>query len=436
MRKINLYRAVICYSLFLFLVQSTRAQTYKDGKFLLDEEGALYLKLSFVSQFWARNGIYNPGSTVFGYAKAHGTDVGIRRFRLQLFGQLSDRVFFYSQFGENNYNSISDRKPSFFVHDIYSEYSIVKTKLSLGGGLSGWSGFGRFASPAVASILGLDAPLYQQTTNDVTDQFLRKLGVFVKGKFGRFDYRVMVAQPLAFQKSANYSAEVTRNANFSGKPPELQWNGYFQYQMKGIESNSTPYMTGSYLGKKSVLNIGIGIEYQKNATWYLSENTKDTLQSNLLMIGMDVFLDVPISDDGQALNFYVSAGHLDYGPGYIRNLGVMNPVNGNTDKNILNGGGFAFPAYGTGNVFYCQLGYKFKDNLIGSTTLMPYFSIESAAYQRLSEQMNFISSGLTWLIDGHHSKLTLAYENRPVYNIDGMLDTRLGSGIMQYQILF
>lgn len=437
MRTSIRYSNVLLPVLFFFLsLHINHAQSFKDGKLMLDEKGDLYLKLSFVSQFWVRNGDYNPGSTVFGYSKTNGTDIGIRRFRLQLYGQLSERFFFYSQFGENNFNSISDRKPSFFVHDMYTEYAIDKTKLSIGAGLSGWSGFARFASPAVASIMGLDAPLYQQTTNDVTDQFLRKLGFFVKGKLGRLDYRFQLAQPLAFQKSLVYSSEISKISNFSSKPPKGQWNGYVQFQLKDQESNLTPYMTGTYLGKKTILNIGAGIEYQKNAMWHLADNNKDTIESDLLMLGADVFFDSPLSDDGQAINLYANVGHLNYGPGYIRNLGVLNPTNGSTDKNVLNGSGFAFPSYGTGNVFYFQIGYKFKDNLVGKTSLMPYFSVQHGNYERLVGKMNFYSSGLTWLINGHKSKVTMAYENRPVFYTNGDQTQRQGSFVLQYQIFY
>jgi hypothetical protein len=52
-------------------------------------------------------------------------------------GQLSDRIFVYAQFGENNFNNISDRKLGFFVHDAYGEYAVLKDKLSVGAGLSG-----------------------------------------------------------------------------------------------------------------------------------------------------------------------------------------------------------------------------------------------------------------------------------------------------------
>jgi len=425
--------------LWLLLISTTTiniGQSLKDGKLLLNENGDHYLKLSFVSQFWLRSGKYNPGSTVFGYAKERGTDIGIRRFRLQLFGQLTDKIFFFSQFGENNYNNISDRKPSFFVHDVYSEYAFDKTKLSVGVGLSGWSGLARFASPAVGSIMGLDAPLFQQATNDVTDQFLRKLGVFAKGKLGRLDYRILVAQPLAFQKSPNYSAEVTKNSNFSSKPPKAQWNGYFQYQFKDIEANTTPYMTGTYHGKKSVFNIGAGIEFQKNSMWHLSDSGKDTIQTNLLMYAVDLFYDVPIGIKGEALSIYANASHLDYGPSYIRNLGVMNPTNGSTNTNVINGGGLAFPAYGTGNVLYFQIGYKCKDNLIGKSTLMPYFSLENASYARLSKDMRYFSTGVNVLLNGHKSKVTIAYENRPIFLDNSNNVVRIGNAALQYQISF
>ncbi|HRG40634.1 MAG TPA: hypothetical protein PLC27_04485, partial [Saprospiraceae bacterium] len=159
------------HSIMWILIFSTTvsgiSQSLKDGKLFINETGEQYLKLSFVSQFWARTGSYNPGTTIFGNAKKGGTDLGIRRFRLQLFGQLSEKVFFYSQFGINNFNSIGERKPSFFVHDIYTEYEMIKTKLSVGIGLSGWSGLARFSSPSASTIMGLDAPLFQQATNDV-----------------------------------------------------------------------------------------------------------------------------------------------------------------------------------------------------------------------------------------------------------------------------
>ncbi|MDP5140799.1 MAG: hypothetical protein NWP83_10080 [Spirosomaceae bacterium] len=435
--KLWLLVAVCCFA----MPQYTFSQGFKNSKLYLNEDGSHYVKFAMTGQFWLRSGNYNPGTTIFGYPKSSGTDIGIRRYRVQFLGQLTDRVFFYSQFGENNFNSISDRKLGFFVHDAMGEYSVVKTKLSLGGGLSAWSGLSRFASPSVGTIMGIDAPLYQQSTNDVTDQFLRKLSVFAKGKLGKLDYRVSMAQPMSIQKSANYNATISPIASFSGKPPQMQWNGYFQYQFKDQESNQTPYMTGTYLGTKKVCNIGAGFVYQPQAMWQQAENKVDTLYSNLLLLSADVFYDAPCGDKGEAISAYASISKNDFGPNYTRNLGVMNPANGSNQKSILNGGGTTFPDYGTGTILYAQVGYKLKNDLIGKTTLMPYASLQHSNYERLDQPMNFYDVGVNWLLGGGHtSKLTLAYQNRPVYQLSDTGSTsiidRKGMGLLQYQVFF
>lgn len=416
----------------------TENNFFKDRKFYLNEDGSNYVKLTFLAQLWLRNADYNPGTTINGTEKSGGTDIGIRRYRVQLYGQLTDRVFAYSQFGENNFNNISDRKQGFFVHDAYGEYAIDKTRLSLGAGLSGWSGLTRFASPSAGSILGIDAPIYQQTTADATDQFLRKLSVFAKGKLGKLDYRMQMVQPMAIQESAGYNpdAAIGPNAMFSAKPPEMQYSGYFSYQFKDQESNLTPYATGTYHGKKQVFNIGVGFIYQKDAMWRLNEAATDTIYSNMLHLAADVYYDAPVGDKGQSVSLYGSFTHSDYGKNYLRNGGPMNPANGNIDPAILNGAGTAFPMFGTGEIVYLQAGYKFRDNLIGNTTLMPYASLQYANYERLNDGMAYLDAGVNWLLAGHTSKLTVAYQNRPVYDAAGDKISSRGAVVAQYQVSF
>ncbi len=434
----KLSRIILAVSGLLIFVLPFQAdaQTLKDGKLYLNEDGSHFVKLTLVSQIWLRNQEYNPGTTIFGYPKSSGTDIGIRRFRMQFFGQLTDRVFIYSQLGENNFNNISDRKLGFFVHDAMGEYAVIKKSLSLGGGLSAWSGLARFASPSVGSIMGVDAPLFEQSTNDVTDQFLRKLSVYAKGKIGKFDYRLVMAQPMAFQKGTGYSATLSSTSNFSSLPPKMQWNGYFMYQFLDQESNQTPYMTGTYLGKKKVFNIGAGFVYQPDAMWHQGLTPSDTVQTNMVQLAADVYYDAPVGANGEAVSLYGSATHFDFGPDYTRNLGVMNPANGTNNKNILNGGGNGFPAYGTGNVLYVQAGYKLKDNLIGKTTLMPYAALQHANYEKLNSPMNFVDLGIGWLLSGHTSKLTASYQSRPVYLANGDLSERKNAFVLQYQAFF
>jgi hypothetical protein len=414
------------------------AQLPKAGRIGLTGDSSNYLRFTLMTQVWVRQTQLNPGSTIHGTAKDAYTDIGIRRARAQVFGQIADRVFIYSQFGMNNFNYTSDRKAGFFIHDILGEYEVVRRKLSLGAGLTGWSGLVRYSSPSAGTIMGIDAPLFEQNTNDVTDQFLRKLSVYAKGKLNKFDYRLVMSSPMAVQKSNNYSAAVGENASFSALPPSMQWNGYFQYQIFDEESNLTPYTTGTYLGAKKVFNIGAGFQYQPGAMWRRGA-AGDTVTSPLKNFAVDVYYDAPVAKNGSSLHLYAAYLSSDFGKGYLRNLGPMNPATGNSDASILNGGGNNYPAFGTGNIFYGQLGYKFANNAVGKSTFMPYVSVQYADYDRLQDKMLYWDGGVNWLLSGHTSKLTLAYQSHPVYqvttgNAKAVKIDRKGALILQYQV--
>jgi hypothetical protein len=435
----KLLKLAACGLLLAGSSTSATAQMLKDGKLWLNEDGSNYFKVTLVSQVWLRNTEMNPGSTINGYAKDNFTDIGIRRARLQAFGQIADRVFIYSQIGMNNFNYSADRKAGFFIHDILGEYEVVKKHLSLGGGLTAWNGLTRYAAPAVGSILGVDAPLFEQTTNDVTDQFLRKLSVYAKGKFGKFDYRLVMSSPMSVQKSNGYSAAIGTNSTFSPKPPKMQWQGYFQWQFLDQEANTTPYATGTYLGTKRVFNIGAGFQFQPDAMWH-SNGTGDSITTHMQHFAVDMFYDAPMNKaTGTAISAYATYMNLNWGKGYIRNQATMNPANGTNRPDILNGSGNGYPSFGTGNLLYGQVGYKFKNNLIGNTTIMPYASLQYAHYDRLKDNMSFWDAGVNWLLKGHTSKLTFAYQNRPIYQIDATTQEafktdRKGSFLVQYQV--
>lgn len=432
---------IFCLLCILMFSGNVSAQFWKERKIQLNESGSEFLKFTLLNQVWIRNTNLNPGSTIYGYPKNNYSDIGIRRLRVQAMAQLSNRAFVYVQVGQNNFNYLSDRKFGFFIHDATGEYEVLKNKFSLGGGLTGWTGLSRFSSPSAGSILGVDAPLFEQSTNDVNDQFLRKLSVFAKGKLGSFDYRVTLAHPLAIQKSNGYSAEITNTPNFSAEPPKIQTNGYFQWQFLDKESNQLPYTTGTYLGTKKVFNIGAGFLYQEDAMWQKGLTPTDTLRSPMKHFAVDVYYDAPAGNkkNGQAISAYITYTDFNFGNGYLRNLGPMNMANGSSDPSLINGGGNSFPAYGTGGILYGQFGYKFRDSLVGNTTLMPYFSIQHAKYDRLENAMNFYDIGINWLLKSHVSKLTLAYQNRPLFftqpgSSKGILNGNRGSFLVQYQV--
>jgi hypothetical protein len=97
--------------------------------------------------------------------------------------------------------------------------------------------------------------------------------------------------------------------------------------------------------------------------------------------------------------------------------------------------------FGTGDIVYGQLGYLMPDKMLGEGhgKLMPYVSVMSADFDRVSSMMNVWSAGINWLIDGHNSKLSLDYQNRPVYSVEGSTlkeESRKSQLVLQYQILF
>jgi hypothetical protein len=113
----------------------------------------------------------------------------------------------------------------------------------------------------------------------------------------------------------------------------------------------------------------------------------------------------------------------------------MNPANGDNDPTVLNGGGNAFPLVGTGNVLYLQAGYKLSTKP-GKIGVMPYASVQYAHYKALEKPVTFYDLGLNWYMKGHTSKLTTAFQSRPVFSPDGNLLSRKAAVIAQYQVFF
>ena len=98
--------------------------------------------------------------------------------------------------------------------------------------------------------------------------------------------------------------------------------------------------------------------------------------------------------------------------------------------------------FGTGDVWYGQLGYLMNKDLLGSNNgqLMPYVSLMSANYERLHDQMNVFNVGINWLIKGHTSKITFDYQNRPIFSTttsgEILQTSSKGQFVLQYQIAF
>ncbi len=433
---------ILCLLLHSGLHAQVKLKDYKlpEIKKNLNESGSLFIKAGMVAQFWGRYNESNNGTTVDGYLQKNTSDIAIRRLRFNVYGQLTDRIAFHVQFGQNNFSYLSKQQTGSFFHDALGEYKISKKGfLTLGSGLTGYSGLLRYAAPSVGSILSLDAPLYQQVTNGINDQFLRKLSVYAKGQLYGLDYRIALTKPMsALNSTVSFPALNSSQSVFSLKPPKWQQQAYLNYQFFDKESNALGYETGTYLGKKKILNLGAGIIHQQDAMWMLKNGT-DTVSSDMTLYGIDLFTEIPLSERHNAVTVYVAWSDYNLGTNFIRNLGVMNPANGSIAGQSLAGGGNAIPLIGTGQTLYTQIGYKFKDNLLPENgTFQVYANMQNSSYQYLAQKMLMYEAGINWLIHGTHgAKLTFGIQNRPVFQSIQMENreiSRKNMFVLQYQI--
>jgi len=371
--------------------------------------------------------------------------------RFQFYGQLTDHAFFYLHFGQDNFNYLSPRKFTPFIQDALGEYRVKKGSEALifGGGLSIISGLSRFTQPALANILSMDIPIFALPTYDLTDQAGRKLSVYARGQVGKLDYRFVISDPFPVTTSgvANLPTgnPTTPNSNFAQQGNNFQYQGLLIWNFFDREAHTTPFSAGAYYGKKTVLNLEAGFIEQKDATWSSPDAGQTVNYHNLNCWSVAVYYDAPLNKaKGTALNAYLGYFNTQYGPGYLRYIGVMNPADGPAASATYFAGaqGNAFPMYGTGHIIYSQVGYLLNKELLGSGNgaLMPYATIQTASYDRLDKKMTVVDFGVNWFINGNESKLTLDFQNRPTFSLTGnnliRNPGRKSQYVLQYQFFF
>ncbi|MEM9050854.1 MAG: hypothetical protein AAGC47_02275 [Bacteroidota bacterium] len=412
-----------------FILSGQGYSEYKGGlKVKLNDEGSSYFRLITWHQVWTRYNENNTGSLRAGEAQDATFDFGLRRSRFLMFAELNKRMLIVTHFGINNQNAVSggllgdSKKPQLFMHDVYLDYRVVDEKLHLGGGMHYWNGLSRMTSASTLNFMAMDAPIFNWPTIEATDQFARRIGLFAHGRLGKFLYQVSVTDP--FETNSLRSINVDR-AVYNPANLDKVYEGYFHYEFWDKESRVLPYAVGTYLGTKKVFNIGAGFMQNSNAMWYqeVNESTGDTatVTSDMLLLSVDAFVDLPLGEDGSkgALTAY-AVGYFNYfGPNNVRNIGILNPSDG--------GGGLrgnSVPTLGTGTTLYTQVGYMLpvkKEEI----KWQPYAAFTYHDFEGIQDSdgsgapVTFFDVGLNAYLAGHHSKLTLNYRHRPDFtNVD------------------
>lgn len=451
----------LCYS--LLNVSQLRAQgsdIYGPGlKVNIDEKGEKYVRFLIWNQVWARSGANNPGTLENDVPSDHTWDIGARRLRFLAYAQISPRYMILSHFGINNQSFVSGgasgatgtgaygqgKKPGIFFHDVWNEYAVIpdmnplsgtpnEYTFYIGGGLHYWSGLSRLTSASTLNFLAVDAPIFNWPLIENSDQFARQFGLYAKGKLARLWYQVSLNKPFATNmEPAREGIAVDHN---TGKPG---YGGYFDWEFLEGESQLLPFRVGSYLGSKRVFNLGAGFYINPQGTQ--SRDAADIiLQHDIKLFSVDAFLDLPFGSESNrmAVTAYSVFYDYDFGPNYLRNIGIMNTGVSNPDftgQRAMEGPGNARAMMGTGQIWYTQAGLVLpKLSAKSKTRLQPFAAYTYKKFQAHQQHGNFWDLGANLLLDGQNAKITGQYSTRPLFNEAGYRFDNKGEFILQLQV--
>tara|TARA_R110002126_G_scaffold77796_1_gene193884 strand:- start:46 stop:1302 length:1257 start_codon:yes stop_codon:yes gene_type:complete len=385
------------------------------------------IKWNVTSQIWLRYSDFNEGSLINNELTNSFLDISIRRLRIPVYSQITPKIFVYSIFGGNNYN-FKNKPFQLEVLDLYVEYSFHKA-FEVGIGKSGWQGLNRWNIRSSSKMMGLDSPLFTLNSVEKNDDLGRLFGAWIKGQFGKFDYRIAFNRPFIITTAPN--GEV----NFSNNKPRVKTSSYVKYQFFEHESNKSAYQIGTYGNAKKVFNIGAGFQFQENATSDGDAMLPSTTFYDMKHWALDSFLNLPLAN-AAAVTAYLGYYDYDFGKDYVRNVGANNPTTGGgTD---FNGPGVAFPMIGTGTTWYMQFGYAFKETEIleQPVVIQPNISIQSSNWDALNDQMTVYDFNINFLLNGtHNTKFSLGYQHRPIFDANTIKQKDYkGMFVMQYQV--
>ena len=239
----------------------------------------------------------------------------------------------------------------------------------------------------------LDNNRQSWATLGLSDQFARHVGVYVKGKIGKLQYRVAFneANASTLDNRDPVADGVTvyggRRILGSGDAGKV-FQGYFDFNFLDQESNFLPYKVGTYLGSKRVFNVGAG--FFSHPDGVIEANGEG---ANVSIFAVDAFYDAPIGANNGALTAYAVYQNNDYGENYN------------------------FGPYATGNMIYAHAGYLVPGDK-SKTRVKPYVSFQNRQIDAIDDNATRFGLGANLFLTGHHSKLSLEYTNSKVGDLD------------------
>lgn len=251
-------------------------------------EGPATLNIGVLAQPWTQL------STNGAPAGGMGTDFFLRRIRLSVSGNVTERVSFFVQTDQPNLGRDGDWNPAFFIQDAFASVKLTDSPVFIDAGMM-LAPFTHHSLQGAGTIhtVDLHAALVRFPRNE--GRLWRDAGVQVRGFAG----------PLHFRAGIFNGIEGTpANPTTTPPTPELNPNdiprlaAHVRYNLLGTEEGF--FFNGIYFADQPKLSVGLGVDYQPRSVLAAGVERDD------FNVGADVFLEYPLAND-QALIFQTNA---------------------------------------------------------------------------------------------------------------------------------
>ena len=382
---------VFCFSLMQAQTQEApKSYPYKPIKLNLNEDGTAFIRFLTWQQYWATTDLREDADS--------SIKPSIRRSRFAFLTKFNPKFQLFMQWGLNSLTTDNldglgngSSAPQMFLHDAHVEYKFNKA-ITVGYGLHYWQGLSRASSQSTINKFTLDASRPFVHWHDIaqTNQFARKLGLYIKGTLAkRIDYRIALSSPRTGGGLSEMPSDSTGVASFGAWTlpggGDYIMEGYFSYSFWDTEGNALPFYVGTYLGNKKILNVGAGFYNFGNSS--VASNLDGGIEYfNTSHIAADVFMEKPFGEKGDngMLSAYLAYYNFDFGPNANNNAVVR---------------------AATGSVIFAEVGY-----LLPGKKIMPYISYQSRSYDSAGDGTT-LNLGATYFVSGHNLKITGEYHN-------------------------
>jgi len=334
--------------------------------------------------------------------KYYGNDAKVRRSRVILKGQVSEKVSFFMETDAPNQEGGS--KSYLFTQDAFIDYAIMdEFKIAAGHILLPFMHHNRASA---VSLLGLD---YNVKTVPLGSNVWRDTGVEARGLLlgGIIDYRVGAfdGQDREWVNTDDPASAPDTNNTKLNENDGLRYTG--RVQLNFMDAETGFFYSDNYLGKKKVLSIGGGVDYQQDV--YAKEAGKT---DDYMAWTVDLTIDLPIGT-GNSFTLNGAYTQLENSPKFDTNEQWENVVIGGYYDSIQ-----PTQTYES-TMYFVQAGFLWNNML---QPVVKYWTNKTKADKDADElETTMLTGGLNYFINGHNANIKIEY-NYPIEDQDHIID--------------